>query len=41
MKSFNIAGLLIWILYLFLVSFNLRFEKFKVDNLVEYKWEIL
>ena len=35
MKSFHIAGPLIEILCLVLVSFNLGFEKFKVDDLVE------
>ena len=33
--SFHIARPLIEILYLVLVSFNVNFEKFKVDDLVE------
>ena len=36
-KSFHIAGSLIEILHLIFVSFNLGFEKFKVDDLVEYR----
>ena len=40
-KLFHIARPLIEILYLVLNSFNLCFEKFKSDDLVEYKWEIL
>ena len=36
-KSLHIAEPLIEILYLVLVSVNLGFEKFKVDNLVEYR----
>ena len=36
-KSFHIVGPLIEILYLVLVSFNLDFQKFKVDDLVEYR----
>ena len=40
-KLFHIAGSPIEILHLVFVSFNLGFEKFKVDDLVEYRWEIL
>ena len=35
MKSFHIVGPLIEILHLVSVSFNLGFEKYKVDDLVE------
>ena len=40
-KSFHIPGPLIEILYLALVSFKVGFEKFKVDDLTECRWEIL
>ena len=40
-KAFHIAGPLIENLYLVLLSFNLGFQKFKVGDLVEYRWEIL